>query len=295
MYNKKIGDRVFEIANVTLLFLFALVCLFPFYYIFVNSLSSSKAISEGVYLWPKQFTLETYKAIFRTKGLLQSVGISVARTFLGTFLCVAVSSFVAYIFTYKELFLRKYLYKVFILTMYISAGFIPYYLLISKVGLKNNFLVYIIPGAVSAYFIILVKTYIESLPKTLMEAAELDGAGIIGIFTKIIFPLCKPIIACIIVFAAVNQWNVWSDNLYFVTDKNLYTLQYKLYMLLQTNMAEAVRANSSANVGEMLAKKLTPTSLRLAMTFVTVLPVLCVYPVMQKYFVKGIMLGAVKG
>ncbi len=296
MFKKyNLPDKLFKLINITLLTAFAFICLYPFYYIFICSLSSASAISKGVYILPREFTLETYFAVFRTRGLMLSVFISVSRTILGTGLTVLCSTFVAYLFTYKEVFFRKFLYRFLIITMYFGAGLIPYYILIVNLRLINNFLIYIIPGAVSAYFVILVKTYIESIPSTLQESAEIDGAGIMQIFIKVIFPLCTPILACIVVFAAVGQWNVWSDTLYFINDSKLYTLQYKLYNMLQSNMAEAARANNSAAVGENLARQITPASLRLTMTFITIFPILCVYPIMQKYFIKGMMLGAVKG
>lgn len=290
-----IWDKIFVIANTLVLGLFAFICFYPFYYIFINSISSPTEITRGVFLYPRGITLETYAAVLRTPGVFWSTFISVSRTVLGTVICVACSSFLAYLFAQPQMMFRKFLYRFVVLTMYIGAGFIPYYLLITSLHLRNNFLVYIIPGAVSAYYIILIKTYIESIPASLQESAEIDGAGIMTIFTKIIFPLCLPIVACVATFCAVGQWNVWSDTLYFVTDKNLYTLQYKLYTMLMNNMSEAVSANNSANVGESFSQQLTPTALRLTMTFVTILPVLCVYPFMQRYFMKGIMLGAVKG
>ena len=178
--------------------------------------------------------------------------------------------------------------------MYVNAGFIPYYLTISKLGLKNNFLVYILPTAVQAYFLILIKTYFESIPRELTESAEMDGAGILKIYARVILPLSKPIIACIVVFAAVNQWNTWSDDMYFMTGRkaaNLHCLQYLLYQKLQANVVTSTSAGAAAGA----AIQVSSTTLRMGMSFITIIPILCVYPFMQRYFTKGIMLGAVKG
>ena len=164
----------------------------------------------------------------------------------------------------------------------------------TAVGLRNNFLVYILPTAVQAYFIILIKTYIESIPAELVESAEMDGAGILKIYARIILPLAKPILACIVVFAAVNQWNAWSDDMFFMQGRkasNLHCLQYLLYQNLQSNVVSSVGAGAAAGA----AIQVSSMSLRMAMSFVTIFPILCVYPFIQKYFTKGIMLGAVKG
>jgi len=288
-----VAERILLYLNDAFLCAFTFICLYPFYSILINSLSVNSKRTNA--FLPNGFTLKAYDTIFKTAGIFASVSVSVARMVSGTLICVICSSFVAYLFTQQEMPFRKTLYRLFVFTMYISAGFIPYYLLISNLGMKNTFWVYIIPGAVSAYYIILVKTYIESIPRVLQESAEIDGAGVLTVYIFIILPLCLPILACLIVFCAVNHWNSWADNLYFVTDKNLTTLQFKLYQLLQSNMGEAMRANPTAAASGAAAQKLTPTTLRMAMTFFTALPILCVYPFMQKYFIRGIMLGAVKG
>jgi ABC-type glycerol-3-phosphate transport system permease component len=292
------GKRLNGIAgalNILLLTLFALMCVYPLYYILINSFSSPAAVTRGVFLVPLEFSVEAYDKLKAIPGIGSSVVVSAMRTVVGSLLTMAASSFVAYLLTHKDMPARKFLYRFFIVTMYIGAGFIPYYLLISNIGLKNNFLVYVLPSAVSAYFIILIKTYIESIPAAMHESAEIDGAGILTIYLRIVLPLSKPILACIIVFAAVNQWNSWADDMFFMQGsraRNLHVLQFLLYQNLQSNMSAAVSGGSAAAGA---AIKVTPQTLRMAMTFVTVLPILCVYPFMQRYFTKGIMLGAVKG
>lgn len=273
--------------------LFAFLCVYPLWYIFINSFSQPAAVNRGVFLIPVDFTTEAYKEMMNISGLTSSVWVAVMRTVLGTILTLVCSSFAAYLLANKDLPVRKLLYRYFIVTMYVNAGFIPYYLLISSINLKNNFLVYILPSAVQAYFLILIKTYIEGLPGELTEAAEIDGAGILRTYWQIILPLSKPIIATIAVFAAVNQWNAWSDDMFFMQGRksaNLHCLQYLLYQKLQQN---AVSTAAGAAAGA--AVKVSSTTLRMAMSFVTVVPILCVYPYMQRFFTKGIMLGAVKG
>lgn len=294
MNNKKKNKfSIANIINILILGAFTFICVYPLWYIFINSFSSPQAINRGVYFIPREFTLEAYKQMIDIPGLTSSIGIAFARTIIGTLLTLICCSFTAYLLSDRDLPKRKLIYRFFILTMYINAGFIPYYLTISAIGLKNNFLVYVLPAAVQAYFIILLKTYIESIPAELVESAEMDGAGLIKIYYRIILPLSKPILACIVVFAAVNQWNAWADDMYFMQGRKangLHCLQYLLYTKLQSNV---VNSTAGAAAGANMA--VSSNSLRMAMSFVTVIPILCVYPYMQRFFTKGIMLGAVKG
>ena len=281
------------VINIIVMALFTFICVYPMWYIFINSFSSAHAINLGVYILPREFTTEAYSEMLKIPGLTSSIGIAFARTILGTLLTLACSSFCAYILADRDLPAKKLLYRYFIITMYVNAGFIPYYLTISKIGLKNNFLVYILPAAVQAYFIILIKTYIESIPGELVESAEIDGAGLVKIYARIILPLSKPILACIAVFAAVNQWNAWVDDMYFMQGRkatNLHCLQYMLYTKLQSNIVTTADAAAAGAI-----PKVSSQSLRMAMSFITIIPILCVYPYMQRFFTKGIMLGAVKG
>ncbi|MBR0465143.1 MAG: carbohydrate ABC transporter permease [Clostridia bacterium] len=284
---------IHEVVICVIVGLFAFMCVYPLWYIFVNSFSTPAAVNRGVFLIPIDFTTEAYGEMMKIAGIGSSIWIAFARTITGTCLTLACSSFAAYLLANKDLPTKKLLYRFFIITMYVNAGFIPYYLTISNIGLKNNFLVYILPTAVQAYFLILIKTYIEGIPAELTEAAEIDGAGILRTFWQIILPLSKPIIATIAVFAAVNQWNAWSDDMFFMQGRksaSLHCLQYLLYQKLQQN-AVNTQAGAAAGAGV----KVSNSTLRMAMSFVTVVPILCVYPYMQRFFTKGIMLGAVKG
>jgi ABC-type glycerol-3-phosphate transport system permease component len=290
----KNGFNLFDALNVLAVGVFAFLCIYPLYYIFINSLSSPLAVGRGVFLYPVDITYEAYVQLKTIPGIGSGIFISIARTVCGSLWTTLWSSFAAYILTRQNLPGRKILYRFFIVTMYINAGFIAHYLLISAVGLKNNFLVYILPYSISAYYLILIKTFIESMPASVWESAEIDGAGVIRIYAKIIVPLAKPILACIIIFASVFQWNAWSDDLYYMLGskaRNLHCLQFLLYKNLQSTMGSSV----SGEAGDARMMNVTPTTLRMAMTFISVVPILCVYPFMQRYFTKGIMLGAVKG
>ncbi|MDR1971702.1 MAG: carbohydrate ABC transporter permease [Treponema sp.] len=297
MVKKKYGldyiNPVLNITNIFILGIFAFVCIYPLYYVFINSLSSSAAITNGVYFLPEELTFDAYQNLSEISGIGSAILVSIARTVIGALVTTLCSSFVSYIITRRQMILKKFIYRFIIFTMYINAGFIPMYLLIARLGLRNNFLVYILPYAVSAYYIILIKTYIESMAASVWESAEIDGAGILAIYFRIIVPLAQPILACIIIFAAVNQWNTWADDFFYMLGgkaRNLHCLQYLLYLNLRSQSISMVNGSfSGASV------QVTPTTLKMAMTFITVLPILLVYPYMQRYFTKGIMLGAVKG
>lgn len=279
--------------NLFALLLFSFLCLYPMYFIFINSISGSTAIINGVYLFPRDVSLEFYQSLLKMPNISRSVFISVSRTVLGTFLTVVLSSFLGYMVTQKELPFRKIIYRFVIVTMYFSAGLIPWYILMMKLGLKNNFLLYILPGAVGAYYVILSKTFFESLPASIEESAKIDGAGVLSVYVRIMVPMSMPILASLVVFCSVGQWNTWSDNFYLVSDPKLSTLQYQLYMNLANESASL--SNTSSTSSLLRERATTELGLRYALSMLTVIPIIMVYPFMQKYFVGGIMLGAVKG
>lgn len=297
MNKKKIGDISFDITNGIILSLFAFICVFPLYYIFIITISDNKiAGSTAILFYPIGMHFDNYLEVFRLEELFNATFISISRTVLGTALTLIGTSFLGYLFTKKEMFLRTILYRLVIITMYFSAGLIPWYVTMKALGLTNNFLGYIIPGIINAYYLILIKTYIESIPTSLEESAEIDGAGILTIFWKIILPLSKPILATIAVFASVGQWNSLMDNIFLMTtNTKLNTLQFLLYKYMSEVDTLAMRVQQmGANAGETIST-MTPTSLRMTVAIVVVIPVILVYPMLQRYFQKGIMLGAVKG
>lgn len=268
------------------LLLFAFLCIYPLYFVAINSFSLSTEVTKGVYFFPRGLTLENFSYVLQTPLIFTGILVSVARTVVGTLLNVLFCGFLGYMVTVRELPLRKAIYRMIVATMYFTSGLIPWYTLMVSINFKNNFLLYVLPGAISAFYVVLIKTFVESLPASLGESAALDGAGTLTIFFRIIMPVSKPVLACVAVFGAVWQWNAWSDNMFLVTDARLQTLQYLLYRMLQSSgMSDSITGQTSVQ----------PMSIRLTMTFITVFPILLVYPFMQRFFVKGIMLGSVKG
>lgn len=290
---------VFNIINYTVLGLFAIMCFYPFWYILIYSLSDPVKAQTGITIWFKGFSLFNFEKVLELKGIGSALMISILRTTIGTFLSVFACSFMGYLFSKQEMPGRKFLYRMLVITMYVGGGLIPTYLTISAYHLTNTFWVYVLPGVVSAYNIILVKTFVEQLPGSLEESAILDGAGIFTIYSRIILPLSKPIIATIVTFTAVGQWNAYMDNYLYVSESSLNTLQYLLYKFLNSTqeLTKLLQQGDTSAMQQMgtSAQMLTPLGVRMTITVITVLPIFLVYPFMQKYFAKGIMLGAVKG
>lgn len=289
-------DKLFTIVNNVFLLLFTIICFYPIYLLLINSLSGPDYVMNGVFFFPKEITLFNYRSVLSNTYIARGIFISASRAVLGTTVTILGSGFLAFIFTKKNLPCRKLLYRMVIYTMYIDAGIIPYYITIKTYGLTNNYLIYILPAVISPYYMILFKTYIESLPLSFEESAALDGAGIIVIYFRIILPLSLPIIASIAVFSSVGQWNSWFDNFLFCTPVSLKTLQLMLYEILNGSIAQMsdIMSGSAAEAMHM-AKRSSPVSIRITMTMVTMIPIMAVYPLLQKYFVKGLLLGAIKG
>ena len=253
------------------------------------------ALRGNIGLWPRVFSLESYKSILSDKAVYQAAWISASKTVLITLLNLFWTSMLAYCLSRKEFVLRRFITVIMVLTMYVNAGLIPNYLLISKtLHLSNNYLVYIIPTMFSCFNMIVIRTYISSLPEALVESARIDGAGDIRVFWQIIFPLCKPVLATVALFVAVGSWNSWFDTyLYCGGKKELYSLQYLLKMKLATTQASANAAKTTAEALNTLGQT-TPITIRCAITVIATVPILIVYPFLQKYFVTGIALGSVK-
>ncbi|WP_160679400.1 carbohydrate ABC transporter permease [Clostridium sp. C8-1-8] len=293
-----VSDTIFNIAIYSFFILFTILCLFPFYYLFINTISDNSLSSKGLINFiPKGIHFTNYLDVLKLKGLGQAAFISLARTVIGTSLTVVASGFLGFIFTKKEMWGRKFWYRFVVITMYFNAGIMPWYITMMNLKLTNNFLAYILPSIISPFNIILVKTFVESIPESLQEAAEIDGAGVLTIFAKIIMPLIKPILATITIFSAVGQWNSFTDTLFLVTDQKLFTLQFVLYKYInEANSLAALIKNSQSGIAVgNLANMQTATSIRMTVSMIVVLPILFVYPYFQRYFVKGVMIGAVKG
>lgn len=293
------SDVSFNIVNYLIFGLFTLICVYPFYYLIINTISANDLSSNGMINFiPRRLHLENYKQILQLSGLGTAALVSLARTVIGTICTVLASAFLGFMFTQEKMWGRKFLYRFIVITMYFNAGLIPMFITMRTLHLTNTFWVYVIPAIVQPFNIILVKTYVESIPRALQEAAEIDGAGIMRIFVKIILPACTPILATVAIFSAVGQWNSFQDTLIYITDQKLYSLQYLLYTYInQANSLAAMVRNSSGSALNMaaLATQQTPTSIRMTVSVIVVLPILFVYPMFQRFFVKGIMIGSVKG
>ncbi|MGN6714573.1 carbohydrate ABC transporter permease [Anaerocolumna jejuensis] len=292
------SDILISILTYVFFAAFAFICIYPFYYIFINTISSNDLSQRGLIIFlPKQLHIQNYIKAVKIPGLLNAATISVGRTVIGTFLTVIATAFMGYMFTRESLWGRKFWYRFVLITMYFNAGIIPWYITMRNLHLTNNFLGYVLPTIVSPFFIILAKTFVESIPKELEQAAEIDGAGTMKVFFKVIIPVIKPIMATVAIFAAVNQWNAFQDTLLLMTDTKLYSLQFILYQYINqaSSLKQLVNSSSSSMVAQTVATVQTATSIRMTVTIIVVAPILLIYPVFQRYFVKGIMIGAVKG
>lgn len=290
------GDKVISVITYFIYALFAFVCFYPFYYIFINTISANDVSAAGdVIFLPKQIHFYNYTQVFNIEGFFHATVISIARTVIGTIMVVVSSSFLGFMFTRETMWHRKLWFRLVTATMYFNAGLIPWFLTMTDLHLRNNFLGYILPVAIQPFYIVLCKTFIESIPKELSEAAEMDGAGTLKIFWKVVLPVIKPILATVALFAAVAQWNSFQDTVLLVSDKNLYTLQFILYEKISQASSAATAMNGSSSATGSLASVATTTSVKMTVTMVVVLPIMLIYPFFQKYFTKGIMIGAVKG
>ena len=289
------GERVFLAFDYLVMSMVLFICVYPLYYVAIYSLSDGNTAYGNVFFLPKDFTLNTYRGIFRSNDIVSALFISVARTVSGTVISVLANSFLAYLVSQAKFPWRKLTYRAIVVTMYFNAGLIPWYMLMMRLGLKNNFLLYILPGCCAAFYVILFKTFLESVPSALEESAKLDGAGVLTIYARIICPVCKPILATIAVFTAINQWNAFMDGYLLVNKSGLYTLQMVLYSYLVD--ASRMSSGSAFIFTDAAANqvKVLPLSIKMAITVIVTLPILLVYPFMQRYIIKGMMLGAIKG
>ncbi len=302
-------DIVFYIFDYLIFGLFTLSCFFPFYYIFINTISDNGQVAKGVVnffpvvkwadgVYRFGATIDNYKSLLQVGDLGQAFIVTISRTVIGTVLMVVASAICGYLMTKNEMWHKKFWYRFLVITMYFNAGLIPGYTNLLMLGLTDNFLCYIIPAIVQPYNIILVKTYVESIPAELEESAFIDGASYMTIFRKIIWPLSKPILATIAIFGAVGHWNSFTDSMIYMQNSfELQTLQHKLYTWLNTtsNLGSVMNNVSAGAAAAFVANQQNAKVIKYTISMVTVLPILVVYPWMQRYFEKGIMLGAVKG
>lgn len=286
-----------DIVLYMLMILTGIVTLYPF--LNVAALSFNDAVDSvkgGIYLIPRKFTLNNYLEIFKSDLLLLAFRNSILRTVIGTLTGVICCAMVGYTVSRKDYIGRRMFSLMLAITMYVSGGLIPDYILIRNLGLFNSFWVYILPALVSVWNVFVIRSYIDGLPDALQESAKIDGANDIVIFFKIILPLCLPVLATVALFTAVGQWNSWFDTYLFNnSNKSLTTLQYELQKILTYASVQFSAADDIRSIEQMQKKiVVTPDSLKMAMTIVTIVPILFVYPFVQRYFVTGMTLGAVK-
>ncbi|WP_434751191.1 carbohydrate ABC transporter permease [Paenibacillus amylolyticus] len=296
--NSSAGDRAFDAINITFMLCLMIVTIYPFINMIAVSLNDANdAIRGGIYLWPREWTLDNYKYIFGESDIYHATLISALRTIIGTIVSVFCTAMLAYTLSRQEFVLRKFVTMFFVFTMYFSGGLIPGYLLIRDLGLIGSFWVYIIPGVIGVFNMIVIRSFIEGLPEGILESARIDGAGEFTTFIRVVLPLTIPAMATVSLFVAVGQWNSWFDVfLYNSSNKELSTLQYELMKILQTSTTAATSSASDVyQSAENTGVAVTPTSIRATMTIIASVPILMVYPFLQKYFVQGMTIGGVKG
>ncbi len=285
-------DIAFKIFLAVFMVVFLVATLYPV----INTVALSfndgtDAVRGNIYLWPRVFSTKSYKTVLAMENLLTGFKISVFRTVLGTLTSLVANALLAFVISRKRFLFSSQLSFFYVITMYVNGGLIPTFILYKNLGLMSSFAVYWVPGLISAWNMLVLRTYMKGLSESLEESAQLDGAGYFTIFTRIISPLCKPVYATIALFVAVGQWNNWFDTMiYNRLDTSLTVLQYELMKLLSSVMQQSGSAESAKNS----ANTITPITVRSAATVVTMLPIICVYPFLQRYFVTGLTIGGVK-
>lgn len=291
-YKRTSADIAFVIINTLLLTLICVITLYPI--INTTAVSFNEAVDTltgGIYLWPRKWTLENYRTVLRNDGLMTGLRNSVLRTVIATVSHTFVTALLAYVLSRKEFYFARQLSLVYVITMYVSAGTIPTLLLYKDLGLTNTFWVYVVPGALSAFNMIVIRTFMNGLPDGFVESAQVDGAGHFRIFIQIILPLCKPVLATIALFIAVGHWNAWFDTMiYNAQSPALTTLQFELMKLLSSVSQQSGDPGAMKHAASMV----TPASVRAAATVLTALPIVALYPFLQRYFISGLTVGGVK-
>lgn len=293
------GSAAFKVFTFVALGTVVFLTLYPFWNTIVVSLNqASDTIRGGIYLWPRKWTITNYKAVWVTSDIPHAFFISVSRTIITTLLNLGTTSMLAYALGRREFVLRKPFTVIVILSLYVNAGLFPNYFLVRNLGLINSFLVYVVPGMVGAFNFLVIRTYIRTIPESILESTRMDGAGEFLIYRRFVLPLCKPVLATVALFVAVGAWNSWFDTVLYASQKpELFTLQYQLMALLQASMSQS---KSAADVGaagiaaSMNQSMVTPVSIRAAITIIAAVPILLIYPFMQKHFIVGLNLGSIK-
>jgi putative aldouronate transport system permease protein len=290
---KSLGEKIFDSFNYTLLLLFALSALYPFVNMLSLSFSTSAAASQyGLKLFPSQFSLDAYKAVFENPIIWKGYVNTIVRTLGGTFLNVLFTVMCAYPLSKRYLPNRTFYTMIIVFTMFFSGGLIPNYLLVKELGLLDNRLSLIFPGLINAFTMVIVRNYFMSLPEELEESAKIDGANDFRVLFSVILPISAPIIATISLWYAVAHWNAWFDALLYIANPDKMVLQTILRKIIIEGSEQFSNFQSFDQAAE---RSVTPDIIKAATVMVATIPILCVYPFIQKYFVKGIMIGSLKG
>ncbi|MFD2614954.1 carbohydrate ABC transporter permease [Paenibacillus gansuensis] len=295
MNSRTAGEKVFLAAVYVILAFVFFITLYPFWNILVLSINNaSDTMRGGIYFWPREIDFSSFRQILSDSEILNASKVTIARTVVGTPLTVLVICLLAYPLSKRELVGGKALTLIFIFTMYFSGGLIPYYMILKSVNLIDSFWVFIIPGLMNVFHMILVRTFIQQLPGELDESAKIDGANDIQIFYKVILPLCMPVLATIGLFTAIGHWNAWFDSYVFTYKPSLKTLQAVLVKILNQYQTGSMVSDAQKLADSAKKMAVSSDSIRMAATVVATLPIIMVYPFLQRYFVKGMTLGAVK-
>ncbi|WP_413377226.1 carbohydrate ABC transporter permease [Paenibacillus taichungensis] len=295
MILNRFGDRIFKIIVYFILILVLLVTFLPFWNILVLSLNSAEdTVRGGVYLWPRDLTLDSYKQILKDSEILNGLWVTVKRTLIGAPLSVLVITMLAYPLSRRNLVGRKGWNLYFIFTMYFSGGLIPFYMVLKALNMIDTFSVFILPSLMNVFYMIIVRTFMEQLPHEIEESARVDGANDLTIFFRIVMPLTTPVLATVGLFQAIGHWNAWFDSYAFTYSSDLKTLQAVLVKILNQFQTGGMISQSQMLANSAKRNAVSSDTIRMAATMVATLPIVMVYPFLQKYFVKGMTLGAVK-
>lgn len=293
VHNK--GIRLSSIFIYTALSLLFIITFYPFWNIFVLSLNdATDSLRGGLMLWPRVFSIDSYKAVLSDTALLSSLKVTLLRTAVGVPMNLLAVTTLAYALSQRDLIGRRQINLLFVFTMYFSGGLIPTYMIVKWLGLIDNFLVYLLPGLYNVYWMILVRTYMEGLPYSMIESARIDGANDIQIFAKVVLPSCAPVVATIGLFSAIYHWNAWYDSYIYTNKPALETLSNALVKILNQYQTGAMMTQAQQMAATSKRLPVSSESIRMTVTMVTTIPIILVYPFVQKYFIKGMMLGSVK-
>jgi putative aldouronate transport system permease protein len=285
-------EAAFDYFNFIFMLVICFVTIYPIWYVLVNSFNEGNdAMRGGIYWWPRVLSIDSYKAVFANNGIMLAMGVTVAKTLIGTVVHVLFTAMVAYAFSRKELIGRNVYMLIGTITLFFSGGLIPYYLLIRDLGMLDSFLVYIIPAMFSFFDLIIFLSFFREIPDALEEAAKIDGANDFKIFYQIILPVSMPVVATIALFHGVYQWNDYFTGMIYINKSDLQPIQTYLYRVVAQSSSNQMMAATTGSV----AKTVSSQSIKLATMVVTTLPIVLVYPFLQKYFVKGFMIGSIKG